>query len=110
MAQILVVDDEIGIRELLSEILADEGHDVLLADSAGEARRAEGFELRSVEAVVPHHPIPVARPGPVLLRLLLLPGSRLRGSGRRLGEGCCAGEREDRGCCESDELCHGHLL
>ncbi|HEX7219957.1 MAG TPA: sigma-54-dependent Fis family transcriptional regulator, partial [Burkholderiales bacterium] len=25
MAQILVVDDEIGIRELLSEILADEG-------------------------------------------------------------------------------------
>ena len=39
MAQILVVDDEIGIRELLSEILADEGHDVLLADSAGDARR-----------------------------------------------------------------------
>src|SRR5512134_1091347 len=39
MAQILVVDDEIGIRELLSEILADEGHDVLLADSAGEARK-----------------------------------------------------------------------
>src|SRR5262250_2267812 len=39
MAQILVVDDEIGIRELLSEILADEGHQVSLADSAGEARR-----------------------------------------------------------------------
>jgi two-component system, NtrC family, nitrogen regulation response regulator NtrX len=39
MAQILVVDDEIGIRELLSEILADEGHSVLLADSAGAARR-----------------------------------------------------------------------
>lgn len=39
MAQILVVDDEIGIRELLSEILADEGHGVLLADSAGAARR-----------------------------------------------------------------------
>ncbi len=38
MAQILVVDDEIGIRELLSEILADEGHQVLLAESAGEAR------------------------------------------------------------------------
>ncbi|HVC12555.1 MAG TPA: response regulator, partial [Burkholderiales bacterium] len=38
MAQILVVDDEIGIRELLSEILADEGHQVLLADSAGAAR------------------------------------------------------------------------
>jgi two-component system, NtrC family, nitrogen regulation response regulator NtrX len=40
MAQILVVDDEVGIRELLSEILADEGHQVTLAESAGEARRA----------------------------------------------------------------------
>jgi DNA-binding NtrC family response regulator len=39
MAQILVVDDEIGIRELLSEILADEGHQVMVAESAGEARR-----------------------------------------------------------------------
>jgi len=39
MAQILVVDDEIGIRELLSEILADEGHGVMLADCAGAARR-----------------------------------------------------------------------
>ena len=39
MAQILVVDDEVGIRELLSEILADEGHQVLLAESAGAARR-----------------------------------------------------------------------
>ena len=37
MAQILIVDDEVGIRELLSEILADEGHQVLLADSAGTA-------------------------------------------------------------------------
>ncbi|MBM3355831.1 MAG: sigma-54-dependent Fis family transcriptional regulator, partial [Betaproteobacteria bacterium] len=40
MAQILVVDDEVGIRELLLEILADEGHQVLLAESAAEARRA----------------------------------------------------------------------
>lgn len=38
MAEILVVDDEIGIRELLSEILGDEGHTVLLADSAERAR------------------------------------------------------------------------
>ncbi len=38
MAEILVVDDEIGIRELLSEILGDEGHTVLLAESAREAR------------------------------------------------------------------------
>jgi DNA-binding NtrC family response regulator len=39
MAEILVVDDEIGIRELLSEILGDEGHAVTLADSASQARR-----------------------------------------------------------------------
>jgi len=39
MAQILVVDDEVGIRELLSEILADEGHQVLLAENAGQARQ-----------------------------------------------------------------------
>lgn len=39
MAQILVVDDEIGIRELLSEILEDEGHQVALAESAADARR-----------------------------------------------------------------------
>ena len=38
MAQILVVDDEVGIRELLSEILADEGHSVQLAENATAAR------------------------------------------------------------------------
>ncbi len=40
MAQILVVDDEVGIRELLSEILTDEGHDVRVAEHAGAARQA----------------------------------------------------------------------
>ena len=44
MAQILVVDDEIGIRELLSEILADEGHSVKLADSATAAREQRARE------------------------------------------------------------------
>ena len=44
MAQILVVDDEIGIRELLAEILADEGHQVLLAENAGAARRMRGAQ------------------------------------------------------------------
>ena len=39
MAQILVVDDEIGIRELLSEILTDEGYDVWLAENARAARQ-----------------------------------------------------------------------
>jgi len=40
MAQILVVDDEMGIRELLSEILTDEGHEVKLAENASAARMA----------------------------------------------------------------------
>jgi two-component system, NtrC family, nitrogen regulation response regulator NtrX len=39
MAQILIVDDEIGIRELLSEILRDEGFDILLAENAAAARK-----------------------------------------------------------------------
>src|SRR5699024_8628552 len=37
---ILVVDDEIGIRELLSEILYDEGHTVTIAENAAQARAA----------------------------------------------------------------------
>ncbi|MGA8862383.1 MAG: response regulator [Gallionella sp.] len=36
--KILVVDDEIGIRELLSEILFDEGYQVDLAENAEQAR------------------------------------------------------------------------
>ena len=39
MATILVVDDELGIRALLSEILADEGHTVELAENAAQARQ-----------------------------------------------------------------------
>ena len=42
MSQILVVDDEVGIRELLSEILRDEGHQVRLAQNASEARQIRG--------------------------------------------------------------------
>jgi len=44
MANILVVDDEMGIRELLSEILGDEGHVVTTAENAQQAReqRASG--------------------------------------------------------------------
>ena len=38
MATILVVDDELGIRALLSEILTDEGHTVELAENAAQAR------------------------------------------------------------------------
>jgi DNA-binding NtrC family response regulator len=46
MARVLVVDDEIGIRELLSEILNDEGHEVLTAQNAREAR-----EIRAANSV-----------------------------------------------------------
>lgn len=40
MANILVVDDELGIRDLLFEILNDEGHAVTLAENAAQARAA----------------------------------------------------------------------
>ncbi|MDO8767278.1 MAG: response regulator [Burkholderiaceae bacterium] len=40
MANILVVDDELGIRDLLSEILSDEGHNVEVAENAAQARTA----------------------------------------------------------------------
>ena len=45
MAIILVVDDEVGIRELLSEILIDEGYDVRVAENARAARQIRN-ELR----------------------------------------------------------------
>ena len=40
MPSILIVDDEVGIRELLSEILTDEGYDVRVAENATTAREA----------------------------------------------------------------------
>jgi DNA-binding NtrC family response regulator len=43
MANILVVDDEMGIRELLSEILSDEGHAIQLAENAQQAREARAL-------------------------------------------------------------------
>lgn len=39
MAKILIVDDEIGIRDLLSEILSDEGYAVEEAENAESARQ-----------------------------------------------------------------------
>ena len=47
--EILVVDDEIGIRELLSEILFDEGYQVHLAENALQARE---FRLNKVPDLV----------------------------------------------------------
>ena len=43
MANILGVDDELGIRDLLSEILNDEGHQVDLAENAAQARAARAL-------------------------------------------------------------------
>jgi DNA-binding NtrC family response regulator len=47
--EILVVDDEVGIRELLSEILFDEGYRVHLAENAAQARE---YRLSHVPDVV----------------------------------------------------------
>jgi DNA-binding NtrC family response regulator len=44
MANILVVDDELGIRDLLCEILNDEGHSVEVAENAAQARAARLLE------------------------------------------------------------------
>ena len=43
--EILVVDDEVGIRELLSEILFDEGYQVHVAENAAEAREYRANHL-----------------------------------------------------------------
>jgi len=47
--EILVVDDEVGIRELLSEILFDEGYQVQLAENAQQARE---FRMNKVPDLV----------------------------------------------------------
>jgi len=47
--EILVVDDEVGIRELLSEILFDEGYRVHLAENAQQAR---AFRMNKVPDLV----------------------------------------------------------
>ncbi len=56
MANILVVDDEVGIRELLSEILGDEGHVVSVAENAAAARskrQVETFDLVLLDIWMP---------------------------------------------------------
>lgn len=55
MAQVLIVDDEIGVRELVREILEDSGYRVVTAANAAEANRILKAE----------------RPGVVLLDLSL---------------------------------------
>ncbi len=56
MANILVVDDELGIRDLLSEILNDEGHSVDVAENATQARAARlvtGYDLVLLDIWMP---------------------------------------------------------
>lgn len=56
MANILVVDDEHGIRDLLSEILNDEGHSVDLAENATQARiarHANSYDLVLLDIWMP---------------------------------------------------------
>ena len=56
MANILVVDDEHGIRDLLWEILNDEGHQVELAENAAQARAArtrDEFDLVLLDIWMP---------------------------------------------------------
>jgi DNA-binding NtrC family response regulator len=48
--EILVVDDEVGIRELLSEILFDEGYHVHLAENVAQAREIR--QNRSLDLVL----------------------------------------------------------
>ena len=47
--EILIVDDEVGIRELLSEILQDEGYRVSVAENATAAR---AYRVRQQPALV----------------------------------------------------------
>ena len=50
MSNILIVDDEAGIRELLQEILHDEGHQVFLAENAEAARLA--FDSHALDLIL----------------------------------------------------------
>ncbi len=55
-ARILVVDDEANIRELLQEILSEEGYDVTTAEDAvraREARRKNNFDLTLLDIWMP---------------------------------------------------------
>ena len=49
MAEILIVDDEIGVRELLTEVLQDEGHSVILAQMG---RKLENKKRPSIEVIL----------------------------------------------------------
>jgi len=55
-ARILIVDDESNIRELLNEILSEEGYEVVTADNAAAARlsyAAQDFDLVLLDIWMP---------------------------------------------------------
>ena len=55
-ANVLVVDDELDIRELIQEILSDEGYKVTVAASASEAKIArtkQEFDLILLDIWMP---------------------------------------------------------
>ena len=54
--RILVVDDDVGIREMIQDALLDAGYDVELAASSDEAMklyRRKGFDLAIVDIIMP---------------------------------------------------------
>lgn len=56
MARILIVDDDLGIRELLDEILLNEGYEILLAANGAQAvelARAEQPDLILMDLMMP---------------------------------------------------------
>ena len=67
MARILVADDEAGIREFLSDALAADGHEVVLAGDGDEAARL--VDQRSFDLVLTDLKMP-GRDGMALLRKL----------------------------------------
>ena len=67
MARILVADDEAGIREFLSDALAADGHEVVLAADGDEAARL--VDQRSFDLVLTDLKMP-GRDGMALLRKL----------------------------------------
>ncbi len=56
MARILVIDDEASIRDLITDILEEEGHEVLAAEDGRQGLslfRQEPFELVITDMVMP---------------------------------------------------------
>src|SRR3990172_458693 len=81
MAKILVVDDEIGIRELLREILTDVGHEVIVAESAAQARTqflSHHPELVLLDVLLPDEDergvFEIGPSSPRGVRVIMLPG------------------------------------